>query len=150
MDIQVRDTTFTNIGSAASASLQIFSTGASTATVLCKGNHFNSPAPGLALETNLFAKATWFVVENVGHYTGNTSPLYPFSFLANSIATGTLYLVDNFASNNGYLLINSSTSTFNAASLDLSPAGLENLNTGSFTITGPITYIPFDSNLIPE
>ncbi|MBM3197883.1 MAG: hypothetical protein FJZ58_01335 [Chlamydiae bacterium] len=144
-DIVLQDNRFST-QSGLSACLNILSSAHSTTALVCENNDFSSPSPGLRLESTLFATSTWTLAKNVGHYSASSPSLFPFTFLTSDIATATLYLAGNFANSRGFFLGNpSSTATFKAASLDLTSAGLENLNVGSFTIDGTITYIPFPS-----
>ena len=139
----IEDNTFSDTSTTAPACLAILSTGNSTLTAVIRHNDFTADTPSLDLGATLLSTSNWYVIGNSGTYTGSVSPTHPFNFLAGSIASTNLLLVGNFASNNGYSLSNGFLSSFTAESPNLSLTGLENINTGSFTTTGSITYVPF-------
>lgn len=141
--IYVENNTFGATSSSAPACLVIASTANSTITAVIRNNDFTADTQSLALGATLLSTSNWYVIGNSGTYTGSVSPTYPFTFASDSTGIANLLLVGNFASNNGYSLSNGAFSTFTAESPTLSLTGLENINTGSFTTTGSITYVPF-------
>jgi hypothetical protein len=147
---KVKDNLFTAIPDGTPYCLKILATGSSTLTTVVNQNLFRSSAPGLALETDVHATANWYVVDNNGLYTGFFSPIYPFAFKTDGFSTATLLLAANSAEADGYALDNASGfATFNAESPTLDLSGIELLNTGSFSTSGTITYVPYDPTLIP-
>ncbi|MES2200089.1 MAG: inverse autotransporter beta domain-containing protein [Chlamydiota bacterium] len=150
VNCSLNETLFTAIPDGTPYCIKIIATDYSTLTAVVNENLFASSAPGLALETNLFATANWFVVNNTGFYTGHFSPMYPFGFATNDSSTATLLLAANSASNNGYELENNSlTATFNVESPTGTLSGVELINTGSFTTSGTLTFVPYDPGAIP-
>lgn len=144
------ETLFTALPDGTPYCLKILSKDTSNVTAVIDQNLFASSAPGLALQSNDSSTANWFVINNVGFYTGHFSPMYPFNFQTNDSSTATLLLAANSATNDGYALDNNSvTATFNAESPTGSLGGIEALNTGLFSTSGVITYIPYNPNVIP-
>ena len=150
LECHLNETLFTAIPDGTPYCLKIVATDSATVTAVVDENLFASSAPGLALESDLFATANWYVINNTGYYTGHFSPIFPFGFETKGSSTATLLLAANSATNEGYALDNSSlTATFNAESPTGTITGLELLNTGPFATSGTITYIPFDPSVIP-
>ena len=141
--ITVRDNFFTSTATSDNYNLTILTTANAVTGVIIKDNSFSSSMPAIELLANLKGTADWAVLNNVGQYSGDTVPTYPFRFFTTSISSADLYLINNIASNNGYALINDGAlSTFQAVSPTVSLSGLETTNTGSFSTTGTIEYLP--------
>ncbi len=135
----------------ASAPYALRFTAISNSTLLAaiQENLCESPtAHGLDFLTSASANTLFYVLNNTGTYTASESG-YPFYFAVNTTATSTLSLQNNVADSNGYYLSNSSTSTFNVSSSDLSISGVEAVNSGTITTSGIITFISPPSS-IPE
>lgn len=121
----------------------------STLLAAIKDNLCESPTVhGLDFLTSASANSLFYVSNNTGTYTASDSG-YPFYFAVNTTATSTLSLQNNVANSNGYYLSNSSTSTFNVGSSDLSISGVEAVNSGTITTSGIITFISPPSS-VPE
>lgn len=150
LDTYIANNAFTAIPDGTPYCLKILTSENSTAVVVVENNLFRSSAPALHLDTDLAGVAEWFVIGNEGLYTGHDSPIYPYAFTTNGTSTATLLLTRNFSAADGYALDNlSGTATFNAQSPTGSITGLENLNIGTFTTSGIITYIPYNPASIP-
>ncbi len=143
VDIKIAGNTFESTADNSIYSMKVNSKADSTATVLVEDNLFSSPTPSLALQATLLAKAKWIVLNNTGHYTKTSGEVYPFSFSTDSLGYATLTLKNNYANSEGYILSNDSLSAkFEVISPIPSVVGIENVNTGTVTTTGLITYIP--------
>jgi len=148
---KVNECDFTSIPDAAPYCLKILADNNSNVIALASNNLFRSSTAGLVLGTDQTATADWYVVNNQAHYTGHNSPIFPFGFFTEGSSTATLLLGGNSADAEGYLLDNlSGTATFYVKSPTLNITGLEEINTGDFTTSGSITYVPFpDPPIIP-
>lgn len=148
---KVNECLFTAIPDAAPYCLKILANDNANVVALANQNIFRSSTSGLFLVTDQTATADWYVVNNQATYTGHNSPIFPFGFFTQGSSTATLLLGGNSADADGYLLDNlSGTATFYVKSPTLNITGLEQINTGEFTTSGAITYIPFpDPATIP-
>jgi hypothetical protein len=148
---KVEQNRFTALPDAAPYCLKVLASDTSDVIVLASQNLFRSSTSGLFLASDQSAVADWYVVNNEAIYTGHNSPIYPFGFFTQDSSTATLLLGGNSANADGYLLDNlSGTATFYVKSPTLNITGLEQINSGDFTTSGVITYIPFpDPPVIP-
>lgn len=149
--LSMEDNTFINARSSADHILKIKTENSAKTTAILRYNEFKGPTiSGLNLVTTNNANSFFYLLDNTGTDTNSSNDGYPFDFLVESFATTSLFLEDNTANVNGYLLTNAdSTSNFIVQSPTLSLSGVESINSGSFTTVGDITYISFTPSSIP-
>lgn len=141
--------TLTSLAPGTEAALHIEVLATAQVEGLLQNNAFTADGKGLEITTSMSASSSWLCLHNTG--TDTSSSLFPFTFTTEDSALSSLVLLDNYANSSGYELTNIGTSSvFTVASTTSSLQGLQNQNTGNFQVSGPITYVPLSSFLLPE
>ena len=152
LTIGLENNYFTSNKTAPDYMLQIQAENTSRVISVLRYNEFKAPIlSGLNLVTTDSATSFFYLLGNKGTDSSSSKDGYPFDFLVDSFATTSLYLDDNTANANGYLLTNAdTTSNFIVQSPTLSLSGVESINSGSFTIVGDITFVSFTPSSVPS
>ena len=144
LTLVIEDNEFVNIQNSLNSSLEVSASLNSRLIATFKNNLSQSPTlKGFYFHTTDTAISFLNILDNTGIYTGSEATAYPFDFSVDATATSTLFLEGNTAGSTGYRLSNDLLSTFYLESSTLDLQGVEDQNTGTFTLDGlgSITFI---------